>query len=84
MIQRNDKLKKALDAMTSGRPIFLAGAAGAGKSMVVQEILKRSGRLRAVLRTAPWDGGQNVSCRKKDRRGYFAPERRKRDEPDNP
>lgn len=49
MIQLNTEQQKALDAMMSGRNVFLTGEAGTGKSTVLREFLERCDRPCAVL-----------------------------------
>lgn len=49
MIELNDEQRKALDAMMSGRNVFLTGEAGTGKSTVLREFLDRCDRPCAVL-----------------------------------
>lgn len=49
MIQLNNEQQKALDAMMSGRNVFLTGEAGTGKSTVLREFLERCDRPCAVL-----------------------------------
>ena len=49
MIQLNDEQQAALDAMMSGRNVFLTGEAGTGKSTVLREFLGRCDRPCAVL-----------------------------------
>ena len=49
MIQLNGEQQAALDAMMSGRNVFLTGEAGTGKSTVLREFLNRCNRPCAVL-----------------------------------
>ncbi len=49
MIQLNDEQQSALEAMMSGRNVFLTGEAGTGKSTVLREFLERCDRPCAVL-----------------------------------
>ena len=49
MIQLDEQQRRALDAMMSGRNVFLTGEAGTGKSTVLREFLERCDRPCAVL-----------------------------------